>query len=91
MLSTYSKKFARVEIASNLISSNIFNPNREIFTINMQSAYVYLNKKFVCSALPLNDSFLDNISFELKFIPEHNPDSQLPELDFKIELEFHEN
>ena len=70
---------------------NLFNPNCEIFTINLQTPYVYLNKQFKCYRLLLNDNYLDYISFELDFIPNQTDNLILNSLDFKIELEFNEN
>ena len=80
-----------VKISSNLITTNLFNPDCEIFSINLQNPYVYLNKQFQCLRLPLNDNYLDYISFELNFILNENNHLILKPLEFTIELEFNEN
>ena len=74
-----------------MIQANIFNPHRELFTINLQSPYFYLNREFQSSHLQLNDSFLDYITFECNFILDKIQTLNLSSLEFKIELDFHEN
>lgn len=50
-----------------------------------------MNREFKTSNLQLNDSFLDFIIFELDFIKDPQQALNLPFLQFKIELDLHEN
>ena len=90
-LASSISKCITAKLSSNLISANIFNPKREIFTINLQTAYFYMNREFKSSHLQLNDSFLDFINFNLDFTKDKNQTLTLPSLDFKIEIDLHEN
>ena len=74
-----------------MISANIFNPNRELFVINLQSQHFFVNRIFETTDLQLNESYLDFISFELNFVKEGDQSLNLQRLDFKIELDLHEN
>lgn len=84
-------KCISTKLSTNLILGNLFNPNRELFTISLLSPYCYLNREFRCSHLQLSDSYLDFVTFELNFNTEKNQILNLPSLEFKIELDLHEN
>ena len=84
-------KCITTKLSTNLISANFLNPQRELFTINLQNAHFYMNREFQSSFLTLNDTFLDFISFELNFVHDKNQTLILPSLEFKIELDLHEN
>ena len=90
LASTISKCLA-CKVSTNLIMSNLFNPKCEIFVINLQNAHFFINREFESTNLQLNDIFLDFITFEIDFIKDPNQTLYLPSLDFKIELDFHEN
>ena len=74
-----------------MISANIFNPKRKLFVINLQNPHFFINRDFRTTDLHLNESYLDFISFELEFIKEGEQSLNIGSLDFKIELDLHEN
>lgn len=90
-LASNISKCISAKLSTNLISTNIFNPKREILVINLQTAYFYMNREFKTSCLQLTDSFLDFIAFDLNFHTDKNQVLNLPSLEFKIEIELHEN
>jgi len=75
-----------IKISSNLIASNIFNPSAEIFCINTTNHYNYVNLTFCEDKLNLNDCFIDTVIFKIDSISISN--NPLPNLDFKIGIEF---
>ena len=79
------------KLSTNLILTNLFNPNREVFVINLQNPHFFMNREFKTTHLQLNDTFLDFIIFELDFTKDPRQAINLPSLEFKIELDFHEN
>ena len=90
-LASLLSKCISAKLSTNLIIANVFNPNRELFSFNLQTPYVYINREFKSSNLLLNDSFLDFITFELNITKDENHDFNFPSLEFKIELDLHEN
>lgn len=50
-----------------------------------------MNRNFETTDLQLNDTYLDFISFELNFVKEGEQSLNIQRLDFKIELDLHEN
>ena len=90
-LSSNISKCIACKLSTNLILANLFNPKRELFVINLQNPHFFINREFKTYNLQLNDSFLDFLIFELDFIRDPHQAINLPSLEFKIELEFHEN
>ena len=78
-----------VKISSNLITSDLFNPNRDIFSINLQSPRLYINKVFTTKLLQLTDNIIDNITLEFNFVKLQS-DITLPVLNFQVELNLDE-
>ena len=85
-LSTRLQEIKLLNISSNLILSDVFNPTAQIFSINTQSPYTYLNVTFSEFQLNLNDCFIESVIFEI--VSDTDSDTPLPNLDFKIGIEF---
>lgn len=80
-----------VSVSTNLVSTNLFNPNGNIFIINTERAVAYLNKSFIVKRVPLNDVYIDGINFTLDFKITKNKTLVLPDiLDFQICIDFYE-
>ena len=85
-LATRIQEVNLIKISSNLIASNIFNPSAEIFCINTSNHYNYVNLTFCDDKLILNDCFIDAVVFKIE--SEKIPNNPLPNLEFKIGIEF---
>ena len=71
-----------VNIFSNLIEANIFNPDGQLFSINLQSQSAYVNKRFEVNKLNTNKFYLENIIFDFKFLAKTS--SGLQGLDYNL-------
>ena len=80
-----------VSISSNLVPSDIFNPEGRIFSINTQHHIAYVNQRFIAKQIPLNDVYINTVYFTLNIEPANNKRINIPDnLDFQIGIEFHE-
>ena len=84
-LSTRLQETYFIKISTNLVISDIFNPTAEIFCINTQSPYNYVNVAFREDKLTLNDCYIDSVIFKIE--PATKSEQPLPNLDFKIGIE----
>ena len=84
-LSTKLQETYFIKISTNLVLSDIFNPTAEIFCINTQSQYNYVNVTFREDKLTLNDCYIDSVIFKIE--PLTNSEQPFPNLDFKIGIE----